>query len=123
MQERTELLCLKELGIDTNQEYVIFLRRDCPVCKSEGFIALNRIEVTLGENKIIASLNIIENKTILQKGQAGLSQSAWKAVNAKEGDKIRLSHLQPVQSMHDVRSKIYENRLNDNAFQRIINDI
>ncbi|XDD49914.1 thymidine phosphorylase family protein [Leptospira sp. WS92.C1] len=123
MQERTELLYLKELGIDTNQEYVIFLRRDCPVCKSEGFIALNRIEVALGENKIIASLNIIENKTILQKGQAGLSQSAWKAVNAKEGDKIRLSHLQPVQSMHDVRSKIYENRLNESAFQRIINDI
>ncbi|AOP35447.1 thymidine phosphorylase [Leptospira tipperaryensis] len=122
MQQRTEALYLKNLGIDTNQEYVVFLRRDCPVCKSEGFVALNRVEVTVGDKTIIASLNIIENK-ILHKGEAGLSESAWKAVNAKEGDLVQLAHLQPVQSMHDVRSKMYENRLNEAAFHRIIQDI
>ncbi|TGM53317.1 thymidine phosphorylase family protein [Leptospira adleri] len=122
MQQRTETLYLKNLGIDTNQEYVVFLRRDCPVCKSEGFVALNRIEVTVGNKTIIASLNIIENK-ILQRGEAGLSESAWNAVKAKEGDLVQLAHLQPVQSMHDVRSKMYENRLNEAAFHRIIQDI
>lgn len=122
MSEKKEPLYLKNLGIDTNQEYVIFLRRDCPVCKSEGFVALNRVQVEVGDKKIIASLNIIENE-ILQIGQAGLSESAWKAVRAKEGDPVVLSHLQPVLSMHDVRSKIYENRLGEESFQRIIQDI
>ncbi|EMJ91009.1 thymidine phosphorylase family protein [Leptospira alstonii] len=122
MSEKKEPLHLINLGIDTNQEYVVFLRRDSPVCKSEGFIALNRIEVEVRNKKIIASLNIVETE-ILQIGQAGLSESAWKAVNAKEGDSVILSHLQPVLSMHDVRSKIYENRLSEESFQRIIQDI
>ncbi|EMY76792.1 putative thymidine phosphorylase [Leptospira weilii serovar Ranarum str. ICFT] len=122
MSEKKEPLSLINLGIDTNQEYVVFLRRDSPVCKSEGFIALNRIEVDVRNKKIIASLNIVETE-ILQIGQVGLSESAWKAVNAKEGDPVILSHLQPVLSMHDVRSKIYENRLNEESFRRIIQDI
>lgn len=122
MSEKKEPLYLKNLGIDTNQEYVIFLRRDSPVCKSEGFVALNRVQVEVGNKKIIASLNIFENE-ILQMGQAGLSESAWKAVHAQEGDPVFLSHLQPVLSMHDVRSKIYENRLGEESFQRIIQDI
>ncbi|EKR75476.1 thymidine phosphorylase family protein [Leptospira noguchii] len=122
MSDKNEPLTLKNLGIDTNQEYVVFLRRDCPVCTSEGFVALNRIEVKVGSKKIIASLNIIETE-ILQIGQVGLSESAWKAIHAKEGDKVILSHLQPVLSMHDVRAKIYENRLNEDSFRRIIQDI
>ncbi|TGL77148.1 thymidine phosphorylase family protein [Leptospira yasudae] len=122
MSDKKEKLTLKNLGIDTNQEYVVFLRRDCPACKSEGFIALNRVQVSVGDHKIIASLNIVDNK-VLPIGQVGLSESAWKAVHAKEGDTVVLSHLQPVLSMHDVRSKIYENRLNEDSFQRIIQDI
>ncbi|MCG6194775.1 thymidine phosphorylase family protein [Leptospira sp. FAT2] len=122
MSDKKEKLTLKNLGIDTNQEYVVFLRRDCPACKSEGFIALNRVQVTVGDHKIIASLNIVDNK-ILPIGQVGLSESAWKAVDAKEGDTVLLSHLKPVLSLHEVRSKIYENRLNEDSFERIIQDI
>ncbi|TGK45102.1 thymidine phosphorylase family protein, partial [Leptospira gomenensis] len=122
MYETSNTLRLKNLGIDTNQEYVVFLKRDCPACKSEGFVALHRVAVTSGDKQIIASLNIIETE-ILQSGQVGLSESAWKAIDAKEGNEVRLSHLQPVQSMHDVRSKLYENRLNEQSFDRIIGDI
>ncbi|MDV6235576.1 thymidine phosphorylase family protein [Leptospira ellisii] len=122
MYETKNVLRLKNLGIDTNQEYVVFLKRDCPACKSEGFVALSRISVTSGDKQIIASLNIVETE-ILQSGQVGLSESAWKAIDAEEGDEVRLSHLQPVQSMHDVRSKLYENRLNGESFDRIIGEI
>lgn len=27
----------RTLGIDTQQEYVIYMRRDCHVCRAEGF--------------------------------------------------------------------------------------
>ena len=33
-------LHLKWLGIDTYQEAVIYMRRDCEVCRSEGFETL-----------------------------------------------------------------------------------
>ena len=40
-------LRLRRLGIDTYQEPVLYMHRDCPVCHSEGFEAQSRVELTL----------------------------------------------------------------------------
>ena len=38
-------LNLRPLGIDTLQEHVVYMRRDCHVCRAEGFEAKARVEV------------------------------------------------------------------------------
>lgn len=38
-------LRLRRIGIDTYQQPVIYMRRDCHVCRSEGFEALSRVQV------------------------------------------------------------------------------
>ena len=43
-----QILRLCYLGIDTYQHHVVFMRNDCPICRSEGFTAQSRVEVTLG---------------------------------------------------------------------------
>ena len=42
-------LTLKRLGIDTYHEAVLYMNRNCHVCRSEGFVAQSRVQVTLGD--------------------------------------------------------------------------
>jgi thymidine phosphorylase len=122
MNHDSNILKLKRLGIDTQQEYFVYMRSDCHICISEGFEALTRIEVTVKGETIIATLNVLQSE-LLQNGEASLSESAWKALRAEEGDTIAFSHLQPVSSMSHVRSKMYGNKLGDSAFHSIIADV
>jgi thymidine phosphorylase len=122
MRSTFNTLKLVHLGIDTQRENVVFMRKDCHICKSEGFEALNRVLITVKEKSIIATLYIITDG-ILAPGNAGLSESALSALNAEEGDEISFAHMQPVASMRSVRAKMYGQKLDYEAFQNIINDI
>src|SRR5689334_15442533 len=81
---------LRRIGIDTYQESVIYMRRDCPVCQSEGFEAQSRIQVALNGKTIIATLNVVTSD-LLNDHEAGLSESAWRQLDPAEGDEITLS--------------------------------
>jgi thymidine phosphorylase len=113
---------LKHLGIDTYKEAVIYLNRDCNICRSEGFAAQARIEITLGDKTMIATLNTVTSD-LLDCMQAGLSNYAWEFLGAKEGDMINLAHPKPLISLSIIRSKIYGNPLNAEAMDTIIDDV
>ena len=115
-------LLVKHIGIDTYRVPVIYMREDCHICKSEGFEALSRIAVTIGNKTIIATLNIIRD-SIIQAGELGLSDAAWNLLAAEENQVAYLSHPEPLQSLSYVRSKIYDHALTEEQFSMIINDI
>jgi thymidine phosphorylase len=115
-------LKLRRLGIDTYQESVIFMRRDCAVCRAEGFEAQSRIAVHLDGHSLIATLNIIDSD-LLEAGEAGLSESAWQRLGAKEGDIVTLSHLLPLESLRHLRAKVYGHALTQEAVTSIIRDV
>ena len=115
-------LKLVKLGIDTLQEFIIFMRSDCWICKSEGFASQTQIIVSLNDVSIVATLNIVHSD-ILKACEAGLSESAWERLHANTGDYVSLSHLPPVISLGYVRSKVYGNALNAREFNAIIGDI
>ncbi|MCE0723223.1 MULTISPECIES: thymidine phosphorylase family protein [Legionella] len=119
---RLSKLKLVKLGIETRQDFILFIRADCFICISEGFEIQARVIVHLNKKSIIASLNIIHSD-ILQKGEASLSENAWEHIGAKEGDFINISHLLPVPSIDYVRSKIYGNALSASQLYEIISDI
>jgi len=122
MNKDLNVLKLKPLGINTQEEFVVYMRSDCHICISEGFEAMTRVQVKVNDKSIIATLNTIHGE-LLKKGEAGLSVSAWEKVNAQEGDEISFSHLQPVSSMSHVRAKMYGKRLDETSLFEIINDI
>lgn len=120
--ERMTPLKALRLGIDTHHELIIYLRADCPVCRSEGFSAMSRVLVSSEQHHAIATLNIVTGD-LLKKGQIGFSEPAWQRLHLKNNDSIWLSHPKPVQSMSYVRAKVYGHTLDEMAFQSIINDI
>jgi thymidine phosphorylase len=122
MSSSDNTLKLKRVNIDTQIEHVVYMLRDCSVYKAEGFESLSRVQVELNGKRLIASLNIIEN-TLLQPGEAGLSEGAWKLLEANEGDLAHFSHPHPVLSMEHVRAKMFGKELSQTDFFEILTDV
>lgn len=116
------LLRLRPLGIDTHREFVIYMRRDCHVCRAEGFQAQTRVQVTFGKRRIIATLNVIDSD-ILALDEASLSASGWPALGAAPGDEVDVSHAPTVDSLSAMRAKVYGHRLDAPALKAITGDV
>ena len=112
----------RRLGIDTFREHVVFLREECAVCKAEGLRALSRVCVASGEREIVATLNIVHGD-LIGEGEAGLSESAWQALDVRYGDLLSLSHPATVESFSAVRRKIYGGRFSGAALDAIVRDL
>ena len=115
-------LRLRRLGIDTYDEPVIYMRADCPVCRSEGFDAHSRVTVALSGKRIVATLHIVTSD-LLDAAEASLSESAWTLLGARDGDVVALSNPEPVESVGHVRAKVYGHRLDAAALEAIVRDI
>src|SRR6188472_4313922 len=46
----------RRIGLDTQYEAIVFMHKDCQVCRSEGFAAHTRVLVRNGHNQLIATL-------------------------------------------------------------------
>ena len=116
------LLRVRRLGIDTYDEPVIYMRTDCHVCRSEGFEAHSRVSVRANGTAVIATLHMVTSE-LLRPDEAGLSEAAWGMLGATEGDKVALSHPEPVDSLSYVRAKVYGQRLDAPALHAIVKDV
>ena len=115
-------LCVRNVGIDTYRENIVFMRYDCDVCRSEGFTALTRVVVTNGKKSIIATLNVVTSD-IIAHHEVGLSIESMKRLDVKTGDAVRISHLNPIESFKKVRGKMYGKKFTYEALADIMNDI
>jgi thymidine phosphorylase len=112
----------RRLGVDTYQEPVVYMREDCAVCRSEGFAAQARVQLAAGERSVVATLNIVTGNW-LGDGEAGLSVSAWSALQPSEGGLLTVTHAPPLDSLSHVRAKVYGHRLDSAAFAAVIGDV
>lgn len=112
----------RRLGIGTHSEPVVFLRKDCPVSRSEGFAAHNRVLLTAGSRHVIATLYTVEDG-FLEPCDAGLSDAAWHSLGVKSGDSVRAQHAPPVESLSLVRGRIYGHALSEGGLHNIVADI
>ncbi len=119
---RFSRLRLRRLGIDTHHEAVIYMRADCHVCRAEGFTAHARIEVAHKNETLIATLHSVAGD-LLAPGEAGLSEWAWKRLEAAEGDTVELAHAPVLPSLGAVRGKIHGHRLSGDAFAAVVGDV
>ena len=115
-------LRLRRMGIDTYQEPVLYMHRDCPVCRSEGFEAQSRVELRLAGRTLVATLNVVSSD-FLSPSEAGLSEAAWRLLGAHPGEEVSLHHPSPLESLGHVRAKVYGKRLDQAAIDAVIGDV
>jgi thymidine phosphorylase len=113
---------VRRLGIDTYREPVVYMRRDCHVCRAEGFEAQARVTVQGQRRAIVATLNVLHGELIAP-GEIGLSEAAFSMLGADTGELVEIAHPRPLESMSAVRRKIYGRRLDAEDFDRIVRDI
>ena len=115
-------LKVRRLGIDTQKEHVAYIRADSQVIISEGFEALARVRINKGTLSIVASIDVVHSN-LLNKGEVGLSEMAWSSLRVKDGDKIEISHLQPLVSLGHIRAKIYGRHIDEKGIREIVEDV
>ena len=99
-------------GIDTYQQPVVYMHRDCPVCRSEGFAALTRVQMQVGTRQVIATLNVVTGDH-LAVDEVALSDAAWSAVRPDDGAFATFQHPEPAASAGALRAKVFGARLDD----------
>lgn len=121
---RAQLNTLKarRLGIDTHQEVVIYLRRDCHLCRSEGFASHARVQVQSRDVTVVATLHFITSGMI-HHDEAGLSEAAWQRLGLEAGDTVLIAYAPALESLSHVRAKIYGKRLAKDALRMIVDDV
>jgi thymidine phosphorylase len=115
-------LRLVRLDIDSHHQAIAFMRRDCHVCRSEGFNALSRVELSLDGRRVVATVDVVGGDW-LAPGTIGVSESTWRLLRAKEGDEVAIAHPPPLESLAHVRAKIYGHRLGRAALHGVVDDI
>ncbi|MBW8368857.1 MAG: thymidine phosphorylase, partial [Arenimonas sp.] len=91
-------------GIDTYQQPVVYMHRDCPVCRSEGFAALTRVQMRVGTREVIATLNVVTGDH-LAVDEVALSDAAWQAVTPEAGAYATFQHPEPAASAGAQRAQ------------------
>ncbi|MFE8071814.1 thymidine phosphorylase family protein [Marinobacteraceae bacterium S3BR75-40.1] len=115
-------LKVRRLGIDTHQEPVVYLRRDCNVCRSEGFSAHTRVKIIADGHSTVATVNTVSDD-FLSHEEAGLSDAAWEHLGVPEGTTVHIHHAPPADSLSFVRGKIYGQDLSAGHAEAIIKDV
>lgn len=115
-------LRVRALGIDTHQEPVVYMRVDCHVCRSEGFVAHSRIDAHYNGRVVTATLNTVHGD-LLAVNEIGLSEAALRMLAVAEGEMVTLSHTPALESLSYVRHKIYGHRLSHEQWREVMHDI
>ncbi|MDD2926005.1 thymidine phosphorylase family protein [Rhodoferax sp.] len=121
--EPASRLALHRVLIDTYHENVAYLHRDCAVYRAEGFKALSKVEIRVNGRSILASLNVVDDETIVACGQLGLSKAAFVQLGAKEQQTATVSQAEPPESIGALHRKLGGERLALDDFRAIVNDV
>ncbi len=118
-------LQLRRVAIDTYEENVAYLHRDCQVYRSEGFQALSKVEVAdeSGTHSLLAALNVVDDADITEPGELGLSIDAFEQLGLDAGTSVTVAHAKPPSSLQAVHRKIAGDRLDFADYQAITRDI
>lgn len=121
-REELGTLRARRIGIDTQHEFVVFMRADCGVCRAEGFQARARVVLRVRDRSIIATLHQVRSE-LLAHGDAGLSEAAWRTLDARDGEPIGVSHPEPLESLRSVRAKVYGIDFDEPSLINVIADV
>ena len=80
--EHGSSLALRRVAIDTYRENVAYLHRDCEVYRAEGFQALSKLQLRVGDRHLLATLNVTSDTT--QRGATAMSFTQLFGIGANQ---------------------------------------
>lgn len=111
------------MAIDTEPENTAFLSRECTVYRAEEFRALKKIEVFGETHRLLATLVIVDDASIVGPSELGLGEQAFRRLKMKGGAEVRIAQATPPASLDAVRRKITGEIMTPEEIQAVIADI
>lgn len=115
-------LVARRAGIDTYQAPVVYMRADCPVCRSEGFASQARVELAAGGRTVIATVHHVL-AAWLRHGEAALSEAAWRRLQVEDGQVLGIRHPPVLESLRHIRGKVFGGTLDYDRLLDIMRDV
>lgn len=116
------MLKIKNVALDTAPENIVFLSRDCAVYRAEEFTALKKIEVLSDVKKILATLIISDDPSVVANDELGVGNPAFRRLGTREGATVKIAQAPPA-SLDAVRSKISGAEMTGREIESVIKDI
>lgn len=116
-------LAARRVAIDTYRENVVYLHRDCPVYRAEGFQALSKVEVTANGHGLLAVVNVVDDPALVGERELGFSEETFARLGLAEGTIVHIAHAEPPASIHALKRKIAGERLSRGEISAIVQDI
>lgn len=117
------MLSLKHLAINSYNENLVYLHRDCSVYKVDDVRALTKVEVHGGVCPVYAFLQVVDDAKIVKPDELALNNEAFKQINLPEGANVSLSLSPQAPSLAFVKRKIAGNILGASEYGAVVNDI
>ena len=109
-------------GIDTYQQPVVYMHRDCEVCRSEGFAAMTRVRLDVDARTLVATLNVVVDDR-LGLDEVALSEAAWTLLDPVPHAQAWVRHAEPASSAGALRAKVFGARLDDAQYLALVQDV
>src|SRR5690606_21948019 len=87
------LLRVTRARLDTYQQPVVYMHRDCEVCRSEGLAAMTRVRLDVGSRTLVATLNVVVDDRI-GLDEVALSETAWTLLDPMPDVLARVRHAE-----------------------------
>ncbi len=110
------------MDLDTRDRPIAILRKDSPLCRSEGFTAHARIRLESAHDDVIVEL-FQTGSELLAADEIGLSTAAWGKLQVRDGDHVHARHPRPLKSVRYVRGKVYGQPFPADGLKEIMRDI
>ena len=115
-------LFARRARIDTYQQPVVYMHRDCAVCRAEGFEAQAQVEVVANGHEVLAILHRVEADWI-GADEVALSDAAWNLLELQGGEAVIVRHAAPLESLKFLRAKVYGRKLDYASMRALIDDV
>ncbi len=117
------MLSLKHISINSFNESIIYLHKDCEAYKVDEINNMTKVEVHGGASPIFGFLEIIDDDSILSTNELGLNNEAFQLINLPEGADVSLTIAPQPPSRPFIKRKMLGNILSETEYAAIINDI
>ncbi len=117
------MLSIKHININSFNENIVYLHKDCDTYKLDEIKGLTKVEIHGGAVPVYAFLEIVEDDGILKTNEIGLNNEAFSKVNLPEGANITISMAGPPASASVLQRKISGNILSSNEYSMVMKDI
>ena len=117
------MLTLKHLAINSFNENLAYIHRDCSAYKVDDIESLTKVEIHGGVKPVFAFLQVVDDERVVKPTELALNTEAFNMISLPEGANITMTLSSPPPSLASIKRKIAGNILSSGEYSAIVNDI